>query len=54
MDYGSFGAILFFIAFFSFLILKQIEEPESHQTLLWIIALMFVVAAVLLVAGIVG
>jgi len=54
MDYGTIGAVLFFIVFFSFLLLKQFEEPESHPTLLWIIALMLVVAAVLLVAGIVG
>ena len=54
MDLGEMGAVLFFIAFFAFLLLKQFEESESHQTLLWIVALMLIVAAVLLVAEIVG
>jgi hypothetical protein len=52
MDYGELEAVLFFIAFFAFLLLKQFEEPESYQTLLWVIALMLIVAAVLLAAGI--
>ena len=43
--YGTIGAVLFFIAFFAFLLLRQFEEPKSHQTLLWIIALMLIVAA---------
>ena len=54
MDYGVLGAVLFFTAFFAFLLLKQMEEAESHQTILWIIAFMLIVAAALLVAGIVG
>ena len=54
MDYGELGAVLFFIAFFSFLILKQIEEAESHQTILWILALMLIVAAILLAIGIIS
>ena len=54
MDLGFIGAVLFFIAFFAFLLLRQFEEPKSHPTLLWVIALMLIAAAVLLVAGIVG
>jgi hypothetical protein len=53
MDYGALGAVLFFIAFFAFLLLKQIEETESYQTIFWIIALMLIVAAVLLVVGLI-
>ena len=53
MDYGALGAVLFFIAFFAFLLLNQMEEAESHQTILWIIALMLIAAAVLLFAGII-
>jgi len=45
--------VLFFTAFFSFLLLKQMEEAENHQTILWIIALILIAAAVLLVAGII-
>ena len=54
MDYGELGAVLFFIAFFSFLTLKQIEEAETHQTILWIIALTLVAAVILLTIGIIS
>ena len=53
MDCGALGAVLFFTAFFAFLLLIQLEEAESHQTILWIISLMLIVAAVLLFAGII-
>ena len=53
MDCGALGAVLFFTAFLAFLLLIQLEEAESHQTILWIISLMLIVAAVLLFAGVI-
>jgi hypothetical protein len=46
--------VLFFTAFFAFLLLNQMEEAESHQPLLWIIALMLIAAAILLTMGIIS
>ena len=54
MDYGELGAVLFFIAFFSFLTLKQIEEAETHQIIMWMIALMLIAAAILPTIGIIS